>query len=227
MVRNDVEQSYVSLTLTELLHPEAAASSIITRRPDGESPWATVYYEAVSGPICYEDMPVALNVVAIHDDIETDDPQRCGDSDSHRNGAHRQLHPLQRQSNSTRPLPKPQPWQHSNLIDLILGFAFALTAFIFTIKIELTAIIIYTIAAGCHYLAEEVFSSTPAMLGKSICMIICGVLMIVDPILLTVSVIVTELIGGLALLLCTICGNARSGNAWHQYVLLLLSLLSS
>jgi hypothetical protein len=99
---------------------------------------------------------------------------------------------------------------------LILGFAFSLSAFICTIKIELTAIIIYTIAAGFHYLADEVFHHQAGMLGRSICMLICSVLMIVDPILLTVSLLVTELIGGLALLLCSLFGGPKSGQLWHQ-----------
>ncbi len=214
MVRNDADQSFASLSLTELLHPEAAASNI-TRRHNDESPWATVYYEAVSGPHSDDDVPVTFEVVEIHDDMEDANLQQPRDLEC--------CAPPQHTAGTLRPLPKPKPWQHSNLIDLILGFSFTFAAFICTIKIELTAILLYTMAAGFHYLAEEVFSSTPAMLGKSICLIVCGVLMVFDPILLTVSVMVTELLGVIALLLCTIFGGARSGNSWHQYVLSLLS----
>lgn len=217
MVQNNADQSFASLTITELLHPEMAAS-VIRRRNDDESAWATVYYEAVSGPLSYEDMPVAFNVVAIHDDIEDTTPQHPQESGSCRSRRIEEQGPHQDDANALRPLPKPQPWQHSNLVDLILGFALTLSAFICTIKIELTAILIYTIAAGAHYLAEEVFSSSAALLGRSICLVICGTLMVVDPILLTVSVIVTELIGWIALLLCTVFGDSRSGNAWHQFI---------
>lgn len=216
MVRNTADQSFASLTLTELLHPESAASTI-RRRLDDESPWATVYYEAVSGPLSYDDMPVAFEVVAIHDDMEATTPQHPQESSgSCRSRPIEEQRPQHGDAVALRPLPKPQPWQHSNFVDLILGFALATSAFVCTIKIELTAIIIYTIAAGANYLAEEVFSSTPALLGKSICLVICGTLMVVDPILLTVSVIVTELIGGIALVLCTVFGDTNSGNAWHQ-----------
>lgn len=215
MVRNDDDQSFVQLlSIAELLHPETAASNI-TRRHQDESPWATVYYEAVSGPVDYENMPMAVDVVAIQDDVEEANPQQPQDVQSPRQQnnvvGRSQVHPR-----TTRPMPKPQPWQHSNVVDLILGFAFSLSAFICTIKIELTAIIIYTMAAGFHYLAEEVFSATPAMLGRSICLLLCTIFMVVDPILLTVSVLVTELLGGVALLLCSVFGGPRSGIAWHQ-----------
>jgi hypothetical protein len=210
MVRIPDEQSFASLTLTELLHPEAAEYGIVRRHGD-ESPWATVYYEAVAGD--YENMPVATNVVAV-DDNETANPQQPHDMHSP------QRRRTQIQScelpTGQHPLPKVQPWRHSNLIDLILGFAFSLSAFICTIKIELTAIIIYTIAAGFHYLADEIFHHQAGMLGRSICILICSVLMIVDPILLTVSLLVTELIGGLALLLCSLSGGPKSGQLWHQ-----------
>lgn len=211
MVRNDDDQSFVTLTIAELLHPESAASTI-TRRHDDESPWATVYYEAVSGPDDYDNMPIAMHVVAVQDDIEAN-PQQPQDVTS---PSRRRTGMSHDDPSAPRPLPRPQPWQHSNLVDLILGFAISFCAFVTTIKIELTAIVIYTIAAGFYYLAEEVFSSTPAMLARSICLTLSGALMIVDPILLTVSVLVTELLGGIALLLCSIFGGQRSGAAWHQ-----------
>lgn len=211
MVRNEDDQSFMSLTFAELLHPETAASTI-TRRQEGESPWATVYYEAVSGPVDYESVPVATNVVAVQDDIEAH-PQQSHDISSARPGRREQS---SGDLDCPHPLPKVQPWQHSNLVDLIFGFAFSLGAFITTIKIELTAIVIYTIAAGFYYLADEVFSSSPGLLAKSICLTVSGALMIVDAVLLTVSVLVTELLGGLAMLLCSCFGGPLSGNAWHQ-----------
>jgi len=209
MVREEDDQSFASLTIAELLHPESAESTI-TRRHDDESPWATVYYEAVSGPVDYENIPVVMHVVAVHDDMEAN-PQQPQDTRSPR-----QNRPERNDRNSSRPLARPQPWQHSNLVDLILGFVFASAALLTTINIELTAIVIYTIAVGFYYLAEEVFSSVPALLGRSICLAVSGTLMVVDPILLTVSVLVTELLGGIALLLCSVFGGPRSGTAWHQ-----------
>ena len=207
MVQNDDDQSF--LTLAQILHPEMTPSGVNRRHPD-ESPWATVYYEAVSGPIDYENIPVALDVVAVDEEIEEANPQQPQEIGSPSRPPH---HP---QSSGAQSLPRPQPWQHSNFIDLVVGFAFTITAFICTLKIELTAILIYTLAAGFHYIAEEVFSAAPALLMRSICMTVASILMIVDPILLTVSVLVSELIGFLALLLCSLLGGARSGQAWHQ-----------
>lgn len=211
MVRNDDDQSF--LTFAQILHPEMAPSGVSRRHPD-ESPWATVYYEAVSGPVDYENMPVAMDVVAVDDDVEAANPQQPQEM---RSGERPGTHPLHSNTTSA-PLPKPQPWQHSNLIDLLLGFALAITAFICTLKIELTAILIYTLAAGFHYASEEIFTTTPALLPRSICMTLCSILMIVDPILLTVSVLVSELVGFVALLVCSIVGGPRSGQSWHQFI---------
>jgi len=224
MVRIPDEQSFTSLTLAELLHPESADSGI-TRRYGDESPWATVYHETVAGPFGYENITVATNVevVSIDDDAETANPQQPQDrysppgmSSSTPHPSH--CEPITSNQPYQQPLPKVQPWRHSNLLDLILGFAFSLAAFLCTIKIELTAIIIYTIAAGCHYLADEVFQHAAGTLGRSICMLVCWVLMVVDPILLTVSLVVTELIGGLALMICSISGGPKSGQRWHQFI---------
>jgi len=210
MVRNEDDQSFPSLTLNELLHPETAVSSTSQSHSD-QSPWATVYFEAVSGSVDYDSMPVATDVVPIHD-VETANPQQPQEAPSPQR--------VSQDSHTPQPpsLPKVQPWQHSNVIDLILGFTLTVAAFMCTIKIEITAIIIYTLAAGLHYLAEEVFNGPGGVLGRTLCLFLSAVLMVVDPILLTVSLLVTELIGGLALLLCTIFGGSRSGSAWHQFI---------
>ena len=224
MVRIQDDQSFASLTLAELLHPETANSGI-TRRYGYESPWATVYHETVAGPFGYENITVATNVEVVgdDDDVEAANPQQPQDRyDPHgtisSSTTPSHCEPLAtNQPQQQQPLPKVQPWRQSNLMDLICGFAFSLAAFLFTIKIELTAIIIYTIAAGFHYLADEVFHHAAAgTLGRSVCMLICWVLMVVDPILLTVSLLVTELIGGLALMICSISGGPKSGPLWHQ-----------
>jgi len=176
-----------------------------------------VYYEAVAGPLGHDSMPVATNVVAVEDDDDEEQGLRTNRNSIHgmtttTTTDHGQSPPIQ------QPLPRFQPWRHSNVVDLIFGFAFSLVAFITTIKIELTATIIYTIAAGFHYLAEEVCQDGTGVLrmGRSVCMILCSVLMVVDPIFLTVSLVLTELIGGLALIVCTVFGSPYSGQLWHQ-----------
>ena len=214
MVRNQDDQSFVSWTAT--LHPETAASSIDPRLQNQENPWVAVYLETCSD---YDSMPVAINVVAVHDDDDDDieaNPQQPAERAA--SPQHEQVGSSDAQSpTTTDDVPsRPQPWKHSNLIDLLIGFTFAITSFCWTVKVELSAIIIYTIAAGFHYLAEEVFSSAPGLLGKSICLMVTSILMIFDAILLTVSVLVTEVLGGLALFICAIFGGPRSGKEWHQ-----------
>jgi hypothetical protein len=209
MVRNQDDTSFVSWTAT--LHPESAASSIDPRF-QSQAPWATVYNETCS------DIPVAVEVVPVDDDIEGN-PQQPQDrlSAQHDQGNEfpESLH--DDTQGTTHPAPyRPQPWKHSNLIDLIIGFTLALSAFLVSIKIELTAILIYTLAAGFHFVGEEICTSPALLLGKAICLTVTSVLMIVDAILLTVSVLVTELLGGIALLLCTLFGGPRSGSEWHQ-----------
>jgi hypothetical protein len=204
MVRNQDDASFVAWTAT--LHPESAASTIDPRFQNQYNPWVAVYHETCSD-ITYENIPVAVQVVSVDEDIEANPQQPSSHPENPHEDTQDSPHP---------PTSRPQPWKHSNLIDLIIGFALALCAFVWTIKIELFAIIIYTIAAGFYYLAEEVFSSTPALLGKSICLILVSVLMIVDAILLTVSVLVTEILGFVALFVCALFGGPRSGKEWHQ-----------
>jgi hypothetical protein len=205
MVRNQDDASFVSWTAT--LHPESAVSTIDPRLQN-QSPWATVYRETFSD-VTFENMPVATHVVAVDEDLEGH-PQQPQDRISAQHDQGNSPH------GDIAPPSRLQPWKHSNLIDLILGFALLFATFIWTIKIEVTAIIIYTIAAGFHYLGEEVFSANPLLLGKSICLLIASILMVVDAVLLTISVLVTELLGGVAFFLCTLFGGPRSGTEWHQ-----------
>ena len=187
MVRNQDDASFVSWAST--FHPES-----VRLQNQDQNPWMQVYHETCSPDIAQENIPVAVqvhDVVRIEEDLEANSQQPC----------ERPTSPQHHQANSSHPegpcddtpqcsqTSRPQPWRHSNLIDLIIGFVFAIAAFLWTVKIELSAIIIYTIAAGFHYLAEEVFTTTPAfLLFKSICLVLVSILMIVDAILLTVSV---------------------------------------
>jgi hypothetical protein len=194
MVRNQDDASFVSGTAT--LHPESAVSTIDPRLQN-QSPWATVYRET-----CSDD--------AVDEDLEGN-PQQPQDRISAQHDQGSSPH------GDIAPPSRLQPWKHSNLIDLILGFALLFATFIWTIKIEITAIIIYTLAAGFHYLGEEVFSATPLLLGKSIRLLIASTFMVVDTVvLLTVSVLVTVLLGGVAFFLCTLFGGPRFGTEWHQ-----------
>ena len=108
------------------------------------------------------------------------------------------------------------PWRHSGTIDLILGFMFSFVALLTTIKMELVAFIVYALAALFHLTAERFFGNPATLLFKSIFGVVSAALMIADSVILMVNVLVTEILGGIALLLCTFFGGPRSGTEWHQ-----------
>lgn len=224
MVRNQDDSSFVSWTAT--LHPETASSSIDPRLQNTNlNPFVAVFHETCA-PDGFDNVPVAIQVIAIDDDDDDEDdieanpqqPQEATTTNTSQDAAREdyQDSPDSIDPPARPPPSRPQPWKHSNLIDLIVGVALSFTAILWTIKIELTAIIIYTIAAGFQYLADEVLGSAVYQLGKSICMMITSILMIVDAILLTVSVLVTEVLGGVSLIVCSLFGGPRSGKEWHQ-----------
>ena len=207
MVRHQDDASFVSWAAT--LHPESATTSIDSRHQSNENPWMTVYHETVS--VMTEDgLPVAVQVVSVdedHDDSSLHHPSDSHGRDNGDSGEH---------TVTNSPSRRPQPWRHSNLIDLILGFALAITSILFTFKIELAAMIVYMLAAGSYYLAEKVFYQPVSMMFKSIALLLTPIFMFVDVVLLTVSVLVTEIICWVAHLLCALFGGARSGSEWHQ-----------
>lgn len=215
MVQNQDGRSFATATLSwiELLHPETADTVMTRRHDDGESPWTTVYYETVSGSDESENLPIATSVVAIDEEPPMANPQQPQEIISSS-----PMHQLETNltSRGQGENVRVQPWKHSNLADLLVGFGVALFAFLFTIKVELAAIIVYTIAAAFHYLAEEVFDSTLGKLARSVCRLVSSVLLVVDPILLTTSLLITELLGGIALIVCSCLGGPKSGQSWHQ-----------
>jgi hypothetical protein len=123
---------------------------------------------------------------------------------------HHHTHLLQQQQ-------RPQPWKHSNLLDLVLGLIVTVIAVISTFKLELTAFLLYLLAAGCFYVAEHSALNSPVyLLFKAVLLLITHVFMFLDSILLMISVLITEVLGGIALFLCTMFGGLQSGSEWHQ-----------
>jgi hypothetical protein len=209
MVRNQDNASFVSWAAT--LHPESATTSIDPQHQSIENPWMTVYHETVS--VMTEDrLPVAVQVVSVDED--PDDSSLHHPSESHHGRDNGDTTGDDRATNS--PSRRPQPWRHSNLIDLILGIALAITSLLFTFKIELAAIVIYMLAAGSNFLAEKIFYQPVSKMFKYIALLVTYIFMFVDVVLLTVSVLVTEIICWVAHLLCALFGGPRSGSEWHQ-----------
>jgi hypothetical protein len=204
MVRNEDDASFVSWAAT--LHPESATTSIDPRHQSNENPWMTVLQETMT-----EDrLPVVVEVVSVDEDPADSSLHRP--SDSHGRDYDDCGDPRVKNSPSRRP----QPWRHSNLIDLILGFSLAISSILVTFKIELAAIIIYMLAAGSNILAEKIFYHPVYMMFKAIALLLTSIFMFVDVVLLTVSVFVTEILGWVAHLLCAMFGGPRSGSEWHQ-----------
>jgi hypothetical protein len=193
MVQEDA--SFLSWTAT--LHPETAVATLAPHAlRDNRNPLEVVYHEVRSSDDPCEELPVAVNVVAVVDDEH---------DDRHPNGA--------------ESISRPMPWRHSGTVDLILGFMFTFVALLTTFKIELVAFLIYAVAALFHLTSERFFGHPATLLFKSIFGLVSAALMIADSVLLMVNVLITEILGGVALLLCTFFGGPRSGTEWHRYVL--------
>ena len=231
MVRHQDDTSFLSWTDT--LRPASAASTV---NNNGENVWATVYYEVVAEVDNLDDMtyPVATDVVMFdegrQEDIESltipsmsvHTSDGASNIESVRTAQRNSLEVVTEESSDNghhyrqpRRIRR-QPWKHSNLLDLILGLAMSLGAVIFTFKMELVSMAMYLVAVAAHYLTEEVFSSQVYLIPKAILLLIMGIMMFVDSVMLIASVMVTELLGVVALLVCTLLGGPRSGMEWHQ-----------
>mmetsp|Transcript_19440 Transcript_19440/g.46959 ORF Transcript_19440/g.46959 Transcript_19440/m.46959 type:complete len:419 (+) Transcript_19440:289-1545(+) len=169
----------------------------------------------------HQGLPVAMNVVAVEDDDHHSHHHHHIEQQHNQNLHHGD--PTHVSSSSSSCYYRPQPWRHSNLIDLIIGGLSALCAFITTIKIEFAAFIIYALAVGSHNVAEKMACGTnqsrnSLLIFRSIFMLLAGVFMFVDSILLLVSVLVTEILAAVALFLCAMFGGRRSGTEWQQFI---------
>ena len=219
MVRHVDDVSFFSL-----LHPEeytAVATTGPATSGDGNTatPWAVVYNEALS-EFRDENVPVAIQVVAVDEDCQDTQPISGGGISrrtTSRSNSNAEDSPsdndddFEAQSRPGRKKRKLQPWKHSNLIDLILGFSLTITCILVTVKLEIAAILIYILAAGSQWLGDE-----RLVPFKPLLFVLVAIFMFVDAVLLTVSVLVTEILGWVAHLLCTIFGGPRSGYEWHQ-----------
>mmetsp|Transcript_14068 Transcript_14068/g.22631 ORF Transcript_14068/g.22631 Transcript_14068/m.22631 type:complete len:354 (-) Transcript_14068:105-1166(-) len=222
MVRNQDGASFLSWEST--LHPESAASVVNSTALQNRHPLEVMYHEISSDDAFFDCLPVAVQVVAVHEDEDEGEDNHDVEGGHHAPSSRLPQSPpdLQQQQNQNQvgtAVYRPKPWQHSNTIDLVLGFVFAFVAWITTMKIEFTAFIVYAMAAFFHFLGEDVFGRNSALLLiKSICIMISAAFMIADSILLMVNVLITEILGGVALLLCTLFGGQRSGVEWHQFI---------
>ena len=199
-----VQEDASFLTWTDTLHPEAAVATIApSALQNHRNPLEVVYHEIRSDDY---DLPMAVNVVAVDDNAH-----QQHDND----GTDIEIQSDQNPS-SQENIPKPMPWRHSGTIDLILGFMFSFVALMTTVKIEVIAFIVYALAAFFQLTSERFCATNTTLLCKSIFGVVSAALMIVDSVLLMINVLITEILGAIALLLCTFFGGPRSGTEWHQ-----------
>lgn len=101
----------------------------------------------------------------------------------------------------------------------LIGCSLTLTAVVATFAIELAAAICYCLAAGFYHVAK--IDACPILI-KAIFMLVVHALMLADAILLTVSLILTEVLGlvtGITTAIWTALTRCVSvGKAWHAYV---------
>lgn len=219
------------LSWTDTLNPESAASinNTVLRLSSSQNlhqrmnPLEVVYHEISSDDAYFDALPVAVQVVQVDDD----ENNRISAS-QHSQQPNMFSHPQDpnappEHSNTTLTSPvavyRPKPWRYSNTFDLVFGFLFAFVAWVTTVKLEITAFVVYACAALFHVMAERVSGRNPTtLLCKSVLGVLSAVMMAIDAVLILVSVLVTEIFGALALFLCTFLGGSRSGAEWHLYV---------
>jgi hypothetical protein len=225
MVRHQDDASFLSWTAT--LHPESASVTSISANAlqRHRNPLEVVYHEVASHESDFNELPLAVQVVPVDEDEEGHHQDGTAPLNSTSNASqhtHNNFHSSLPQDDPDSPSHgpaapyRPKPWRHSNTIDLILGFMLSFVAWITTVKLEVTAFLIYALAAFFHSMAEKVCGRSPStMVCRTIFSVLTAVLMIVDSVLIMVSVLVTEILGIIALFLCTFFGGPRSGTEWH------------
>jgi len=185
-----------TLTFADTLHPET--SQIHVDPQNGSTTvWGTVIHEIRS------DLPVAVAV--------EDVPERKGDEPAP--GEVTKI--LESGDGNTTEVPLGGGCFY---LEGLLGCILTLVAVATTFGVELAAAICYCIAAGFYYYA---MSDDVPIFVKAIVMVIVHALLVCDAILLTVSLMVTEILGWVAGLVTSIFNPSRccmAGQAWHVYV---------
>jgi hypothetical protein len=184
-----------TLTFAETLHPETAQVHVDPQN-GSTTVWATVMHEIRT------DLPVA---VAVEYKGQDQDPLPG------------EVTRIPEGSDENTEMP---PGGGCFYLEGLLGCSLTLTAVLATFAVELVAAICYCMAAG-FYRYIGVLETTP-MLIKAIVMVVVHALMVSDAILLTVSLVLTEILGWVAGIVTTIFNPSSrcfaGGKAWHAYV---------
>ena len=179
-----------TLTFAETLHPEYAADQINPQNKEGTA-WGRFVKEV------RDDLPSAV-AYAVEEDEQTPVYEIDGSSTAE---VPPSAETVQQQPNG----------QACLLLEGLVGGILTIAASAATFGIELSAAICYCLAAGFNRLAS---GDKPVFL-KAILLLIVQALMIADAVTLTVSVLVTEILGGVAFILTACCKN---GKVWRVYI---------
>lgn len=185
-------------TFTDTLSPQTAHLD----HPHNEAAtvWGTVIGEA------RKDLPTAVAVQVMEDDLDELIPGEIIASATGRD----------------EDSPKMPVGRHCYYLEGLVGCSFTIAAIAATFTIELAAAIVYCIASGFHSFVGATAENRPIIRATAI--LVIHSLMLADAILLTVSVIVTEVIGlmtgvltsGLSCSTRSSCSTQGSG--WRAYV---------
>jgi hypothetical protein len=201
-----------TLTFAETLHPEDAAEFIDPENigPQGVSPWTAVYNEVRDAPPA---IAVAEQVLI---DEEDEPPPRPAliPSAPHESHAGENF-----QEGAPKPEEEEIPDQPSGygcfgiegLIGLSLTFSAVLAAFI----IEICSALVYCLAAFFYWISPP---GRHFIWLRVMFMLIAQMLLVIDAVLLSTNVLVTEIIACILCLLTTCFGGTAAGHAWHMYV---------
>lgn len=186
-----------TLTFSDTLHPETAQVHV-DPQTGATTVWGTVIHEIRN------DIPIAVAVEEVRQDEEEE--RLPGEviitTPTEDNGENTEM----------------PPGGGCFYLEGLLGCSLTLAAVVATFGVELSAAVCYCIAAGMYHLVtvHEI-----AIFFKAIVMVVVHALLVADAILLTTSLMLTEILGWVAGLVTSIFSPSRcchAGQAWHLYV---------
>jgi hypothetical protein len=194
-----------TLTFAKTLHPEYAQVHLDVQ--DGERHWGTIYNEARA------DIPTAV-ALRVEEDEEQGTKEDVYQSSESSVVVTQSDTP---QGNQESVGDRPNPYGRGCCyLEGLLGYTIVLCAVVSTFAIELSAAIIYTVAS-CFYFITNV--GDIGILFKAIFLLVVHLLMVVDGLLLTISVMITEILGATSCLVTIFfVQSCRSSRDWHLHI---------
>lgn len=235
--QDDTTKDSTYVTWADAFHPESAQASLApeVRGQSHESRWGAVWAEATlvreatpSAAAHGLDVPLATVVEADYTANPEEDtmtppalPPQDNNASASTTAASSDV-----LASTTPPTTTDRPWNKGTCLSSIVGGSLALGAVSAAFATDLGAAVVYLLAVTffklCQWI-EKVSSDScifqaPLQLLRAIFLFVVSVLMMVDGILLSLSVLVTEILAVVALLVCTLFGGIAAGSTWHQFI---------